>query len=116
MLACDIVPAELKLHVQDRQALWREAAERVRTLNLRLGEDARKRRALIKRVETVPGVDPIVALAVLAVFAEGIFFPSAKHPASYGWLVPSTFQSGERDAHGHITARLDRAAGDAVAR
>ena len=32
-------------------------------------------------------------------------FPSAKHAASYGGLVPSTFESGERDAHGHITKR-----------
>jgi hypothetical protein len=32
-------------------------------------------------------------------------FASAKHAASYAGLVPSTFQSGERDAHGHITKR-----------
>ena len=32
-------------------------------------------------------------------------FPSAKHAASYGGLVPSTFESGGRDAHGHIAKR-----------
>jgi len=60
---------------------------------------------LLKRLETVPGVSPIVALTVLAVFSEVSRFPSAKHAASYGGLVPSTFESGERDAHGHITKR-----------
>jgi transposase len=54
LLAADIVPAELKLHVQDHYALWREAAERVRALDLRLGEHARKHRAEIKQLETVP--------------------------------------------------------------
>jgi len=77
----------------------------VRALDLRLAEQARKHRALIKRLETVPGVGPIVALTVLAVFSEVSRFPSAKHAASYGGLVPSTFESGERDAHGHITKR-----------
>ena len=101
----EVVPAELKLHLRDHYALWHQAAECVRALDLRLGEQTRQHRALIKRLETVPGVGPIVALTVLAVFSEVSRFPSAKHAASYGGLVPSTFQSGERDAHGHITKR-----------
>ena len=105
LLGSEVVPAELKLHVRDHYALWHQAAERVRALDLRLAEQARKHRALIKRLETVPGVGPIVALTVLAVFSEVSRFPSAKHAASYGGLVPSTFESGERDAHGHITKR-----------
>jgi hypothetical protein len=47
----------------------------------------------------------VVALTVIAMFAEVNRFPSAKHAASYSGLVPSTFQSGERDAHRHITKR-----------
>ncbi len=105
LLGSQVVPAELKLHVRDHYALWHQAAERVRALDLRLAEQARKHRALIKRLETVPGVGPIVGLTVLAVFSEVSRFPSAKHAASYAGLVPSTFQSGERDAHGHITKR-----------
>ena len=53
----------------------------------------------------MPSAGPIVALTMVAVFAEVSRFPSAKHAASYGGLVPSTFQSGERDAQGHITKR-----------
>jgi len=51
----------------------------------------------------MPGVGPIVALTVIAVFSEVERFPSAKHVASYAGLVPSTYQSGDRDHHGHIT-------------
>ena len=32
-------------------------------------------------------------------------FPDAKHAASYAGLVPSTYQSGEHEAHGRITKR-----------
>jgi transposase len=59
----------------------------------------------VRRLETVPGVGPIVALTAIAVFADVSRFGSAKHAASYSGLVPSTFQSGDRDTHGHITKR-----------
>jgi transposase len=74
-------------------------------LGLSLGDNARERRDAVKRLETVPGVGPIVALTAIAVFAEVSRFESAKHAAGYAGLVPSTFQSGERDDHGHITKR-----------
>ena len=101
----DIAPEQLKQHVRHHYAVWRQAAERVCALDLNLGDSARERRAAVKRLETVPGVGPIVALTALAVFAEVDRFASAKHAASYAGLVPSSFQSGERDAHGHITKR-----------
>jgi len=59
----------------------------------------------LERLETAPGVGPIVAATTLAVFSEVTRFPSAKHAASYAGLVPSTYQSGTRDAHGRITKR-----------
>ena len=52
---------------------------------------------------TIPGVGPIGALTVIAVFSEVERFPSANHVASYAGLVPATYQSGTRDHHGHIT-------------
>jgi transposase len=98
LLAGDLVPEQLQEHVRHHYAVWRQAAERVRTLDLSLGDSARDRRDAVKRLETVPGVGPIVALTAIAVFAEVSRFESAKHAASYAGLVPSTFQSGERDA------------------
>jgi hypothetical protein len=36
--------------------VWSQAAERVRALDLSLGDSARERRDAVKRLETVPGV------------------------------------------------------------
>jgi transposase len=105
LLASGVVPEDLAEHVQHHYALWREAATQVRSLDLTLGEKARAMRDVVRRLETVPGVGPIVALTAVAVFADIHRFESAKHAASYSGLVPSTFQSGDRDAHGHITKR-----------
>jgi transposase len=59
----------------------------------------------MRRLQTIPGVGPIVAATALAVFSDIGRFPDAKHAASYAGLVPATYQSGERDAHGRITKR-----------
>src|SRR6266545_1537483 len=58
-----------------------------------------------RRLQTMPGVGPIVASTAIAVFSNPERFPDAKHAASYAGLVPSTYQSGDRDAHGRITKR-----------
>lgn len=70
LLAGDLVPEQLQEHVRHHYAVWRQAAERVRALGLSLGDNARERRDAVKRLETVPGVGPIVALTAIAVFAE----------------------------------------------
>jgi hypothetical protein len=59
----------------------------------------------LQRLQTIPGVGPIVAATVVAVFADVQRFPDAKHAASYAGLTPSTYQSGARDVHGRITKR-----------
>jgi transposase len=105
LLHSGVVPRDLEQHVRHHYAVWRQAAEQVRALDLTLGETAKTMRDVVRRLETVPGVGPIVALTAIAVFADVRRFESAKHAASYSGLVPSTFQSGDRDAHGHITKR-----------
>jgi transposase len=59
--------------------------------------------AQIARLQTIPGVGPIVASTAVAVFSSPERFPDAKHAASYPGLVPTTYQSGDREAHGRIT-------------
>jgi transposase len=105
LLASDVVPGDLAGHLQHHYAVWRQAAAQVRALDLTLGKQARALRDGVRPLETVPGVGPIVALTAIAVFADVTRFASAKHAGSYSGLVPSTFQSGDRDAHGHITKR-----------
>jgi transposase len=96
---------ELEGHVRLHYAVWQQAGEQVRALDHQLADLARPLRDEMRRLETVPGVGPVVALTALAVFADVQRFASAKHVASYAGLVPSTYQSGDRDRHGHITKR-----------
>lgn len=96
---------DLQTHIRFHQAVWQQAGEQVRAVDRLLGELAHTWRAEVRRLETVPGVGPIVALTAIAVFADVHRFANAKQVASYAGLVPSTYQSGTCDRHGHITKR-----------
>lgn len=87
------------------RALWQCAHAQVRVLEESLREQEPPFRTELDRLQTVPGVGPIVALTVVAAFSDVRRFPTAKHAASYAGLVASTFDSGERIQHGHITRR-----------
>lgn len=87
------------------RAVWRCAHDQVAALEISLKEQQRPFQPEVDRLQTVPGVGPIVALTTIAVFSDVRRFPTAKHAASYAGLVASTFDSGERVQHGHITRR-----------
>ena len=86
-------------------ALWRCAADQVVALEAQLHAQQAPFEPEMDRLQTIPGVGPIVALTVIAVFSDVRRFPTAKHAASYAGLVASTYDSGERVQHGHITRR-----------
>ena len=94
---------ELRAHVEQHRAIWRSAGEQVTVLETMLVEQQKPFARDLRRLQTVPGVGPIVAATVIAVLSEVGRFPDAKHAASYAGLVPSTHQSGERNVHGRIT-------------
>jgi transposase len=96
---------ELRSEVARHRALWRCAREQVGGLERRLAEAQNAYAEDVRRLQTVPGVGPIVALTTLAFLSDVSRFPSAKRAASYAGLVPSTHQSGDHDAHGRITKR-----------
>ena len=96
---------ELHAYVEAHRALWRSADEQVRTLATSLAAQRGVFTAALDRLETIPGVGPIVAATILAVFSDVARFPSAKHAASYAGLVPATYHSGDREAYGAITKR-----------
>ena len=115
LLADDLVPEQLQEHVRHHYAVWRQAAERARALDLSLGGSARERREAVKRLETVPGVGPIVALTAIAVFAEVGRFASTKHAASYAGLGPQYLSVRRtRRPRPHHQARISRTAGNAL--
>lgn len=87
------------------RALWRCAADQVVALEAPLHDQQAPFEPEMDRLQTIPGVGPIVALTVIAAFSDVRRFPTAKHAASYAGLVASTYDSGERVQHGHITRR-----------
>ena len=101
------VSSDPSLHgfCSSHRALWQCAQAQVGALEESLREQAPPFQPELDRLRTVPGVGPIVALTVVAVFSDVRRFPTAKHAASYAGLVASTFDSGERIQHGHITRR-----------
>jgi transposase len=102
-LTSQIEDALLGSRIALHHAVWRVAGEQVALLDKSLVEQSRHFEADFLRLQTVPGVGPIVALTAISAFSDAKRFPSAKHAASYAGLVPSTSQSGDRDWHGHIT-------------
>lgn len=100
--------AALQQHLTHHFTVWRCAGEQVATLEQQLRTMAARQREAVQRLQSVPGVGLIVSLTALAVFSDVARFPSAKHVASYAGLVPTTYQSGARDRHGHITKRGSR--------
>jgi transposase len=86
-------------------AVWRCAHDQVVTLEKSLDVQQEPFQQQLNRLQTVPGVGRIVSLTVLAVFSDVKRFPTSKHAASYAGLVASTYDSGERVQHGHITRR-----------
>jgi len=97
---------EVQAYVEQHRALWRCAREQITTLEAALAQQQRASFAdALRRLQTIPGVGSIVASTAIAVFSDIGRFPDAKHAASYAGLVPATYQSGERDAHGRITKR-----------
>lgn len=56
-------------------------------------------------LQTIPGIGPICSSAFVAAISEPERFESSSHVASYLGMVPSTFDSGGKERHGHITKR-----------
>lgn len=104
LVAVAVDPSLHELCLSHR-AVWRCAHEQITTLETSLDTQAEPLQRDFDRLQTVPGVGPIVALTVLAVFSDVRRFPTAKHAASYAGLVASTYDSGERVQHGRITRR-----------
>jgi transposase len=93
----------LQGYVTQHLAAWQCAGEQIAVLEQALTQHQETYADDVRRLQTIPGVGPIVALTTIATFSDVGRFPSAKYAASYTGLVPATYQSGSREAHGHIT-------------
>jgi len=83
---------------------YRQAEELVVEAEAKLDEIG-KADARVRLLDTVPGLGPRTAEAVVAHLDDPRRFKSGKQVAAYGGLVPRQFQSGEDDRRGRITRR-----------
>lgn len=67
-----------------------------------------KDNAGVQLLETIPGVGPRTAEAIVAFLPEPERFGTAKHVSAYGGLVPRQYQSADTDHRGRITKRGPR--------
>jgi transposase len=98
-----VVPAK---PVREWRALiaHRQAEELVAAAETKLDEIG-KADVRVRLLDTVPGLGPRTAEAVVAHLDDPKRFKSGKQVAAYGGLVPRQFQSGEDDRRGRITKR-----------
>ena len=83
---------------------YRQAEELVATAEARLDQLGKADRR-VRLLESVPGLGPRTAEAVVAHLDDPKRFRSGKQVAAYGGLVPRQYQSGEDDRRGRITRR-----------
>ena len=83
---------------------YRQADELVRAAEAKLDEIGKADRR-VQLLDTVPGLGPRTAEAVVAHLGDPRRFKSGKQVAAYGGLVPRQYQSGEDDRRGRITKR-----------
>src|SRR5205823_3399644 len=60
-----------------------------------------------RRLQTIPGVGPTTASAVVASIGSGHEFKNGRHFAAWLGLVPAQWSSGGKHRLGHITKRGD---------
>lgn len=95
----------LRHHLAMHADLWGLAQEKVELLEKELQEALGPFETTMKRLQTVPGVGTITAATYIAVLATPQRFPDSGRVVSYIGLVPSTYDTGDRRCHGHITRR-----------
>jgi len=83
---------------------YRQAEELAAAAEDKLDELGRADRR-VQLLDTVPGLGPRTAEAVVAHLDDPGRFKSGKQVASYGGLVPRQYKSGEDDRRGRITKR-----------
>jgi transposase len=90
-------------HLKMHKNMWEMAHGFIRALEEELAEASKPFQEVIDLLQTMPGVGPITAVSFVAALGEVKRFKSAAEVASYLGLVPSMYDSGGKQRHGHIT-------------
>ncbi len=92
----------VKMHFR----VWKQLADEVRRLEKQIKDlVVHCFGGLYQRMQTIPGVGPVVASTFLSVIADPDRFDESGQVVSYLGLSPSTWDSGDRVVHGRITKR-----------
>lgn len=83
--------------------VWKQAHTTVDKLNGELAAAAKPFAATMELLQTMDGVGPVTAATFIATLATPARFADSSHVVSYVGLAVSTYNSGERECHGHIT-------------
>lgn len=103
LLAEPQLDSELKVSIEAHQRVWTIVRAEVKTLDTELEAIAETMGEEVTRLQTVPGVGPIVSLTAVAFFSQPERFENAKHAASYTGLTPQMYNSADSERFGHIT-------------
>lgn len=96
------LPPGLALTLAPLQAVIAMVTGELATLDARLAAWA-KADAVVTRLQTVPGVGPVVALTFRATLDTATRFTAAGQVSAFIGLVPREDSSGERRQRGHLT-------------
>lgn len=92
-------------HLRSHASLWRAASSEVLVLERELKAAVAPFQEVFDRFQEIPGVGPITAASFIAALGDIGRFPSSAHVVSYLGLAPSSWDTGDRVIHGHITKR-----------
>lgn len=101
------VPALLRPALAEACLEIRALAERVESLGRQL-EVLGRHMPVVAHLNSIPGIGPLTATALVALVGDVRRFESGRRFASYLGLVPREFSSGETQHRGRITKRGDR--------
>jgi transposase len=106
----DCLDERLQADLEPTLRVLDELTKEIGELDEALEREAMKN-PIVVRLEKIPGIGPITALAFVYALSDAKRFKNADAAASYLGLVPSLIASGELEIRGRITKR-----GDSVAR
>lgn len=94
---------ELRNHLELHCRVWKACRESVKDLEKELEEAMQPFEKESRRLQTVPWVGKITVATFIAVIGTPTRFENSGRVASYTGLVPSSWDTGDRVRHGHIT-------------
>lgn len=96
------LPSELRQSLDPLVEALLEVDERLRAVNAEIREECQENR-LLKRLQTVPGVGPVVSLAYVSWIDDPTRFRSSRQVGPYLGLRPKVRRSAEFEFRGRIT-------------